>query len=394
MTNPTDYSYPNIEPTDYIDESLDKILARDDASKCGFRRVDTFPIVSEKDLGMKVYLTGRGNFQLISVDPEPYWKQLSADTRNPAYIDWVQENYQPISALLTSLAKLVEAHDALAYFNGPNDMQATPLSGFVKNLLAQTDEDGVRNVLNIGSVASLDLPINGATAIEAGSIPVSAIDDQFKRNMGWTTGDIKLTYKISADEGWVMADDGSIGNQASGATTRANADTKDLFYLMWNLPVCEVQTFSGNPSTKTTAAGDWSANKRLILPKVLGRSLGVAGSGADLTTRALGQSLGAETFTMTAGSIPPHSHAGLRIVTGQTSGYLPQDGVWGLYSPLTGSRIGIQNGVQNMNPVAANRQFDTITDINGNILTPGGGSTSSTFDNMQPTSFVNVMIKL
>ena len=397
MANPTDYSYPNIEPTDYIDESLDKILARDDASKCSFRRVDTFPIVSEKDLGMKVYLAGKGNFQLVSVDPEPYWKQLSSDTRNPAYVDWVQENYQPISALLTSLAKLVEAHDALAYFNGPNDIQATPLSGFVKNLLSQTDENGFRSILNIGSAASLNLPIDGSTAIAAGSIPVSAIDAEFKRNMGWTTGDVKLTYKVNADDGWVMANDGSIGNQASGATTRANADTKDLFYLMWNLPVCEVQTFAGNPSTKTTAAGDWSANKRLILPKILGRSLGVAGSGSGLTARNLGQSLGSETFTMTAGSIPPHNHGGLRVINISGGyGYFGQMGLGCVASDFMKTNVrsqGLDNNYYAYNP--DDYDFSVITDKYGNRLSPAGGdNTSSTFNNMQPTSFVNVMIKL
>lgn len=398
MANPTDYSYPNIEPTDYIDESLDKILARDDASKCSFRRVDTFPIVSEKDLGMKVYLTGRGNFQLISVDPEPYWKQLSTDTRNPAYVDWVQENYQPISALLTSLAKLTQASNALMYFNGPNDIQATPLSGFVKNLLAQTDDDGVRTVLGIGDVASLNLPLDGATTIAAGSIPVSAIDNNFKKNMGWTTGDIKLTYKRTADDGWIIVNDGSIGNQASGATTRANNDTKDLFYLMWNLPVCEVQTFAGNPSTKTTVAGDWSANKRLILPKVLGRALGVAGSGEGLTARDLGGSLGAESFTLTAANIPPHSHGGLRVM--RINGGYSYFGQMGIGAPASGfmkTNVVSQGGVGSYNTYSPDDyDFSVITDKYGNRLSPSGNSnsTSSTFDNMQPTSFVNVMIKL
>lgn len=397
----TDYNYPNIEPTDYIDESLNKILARDDASKCSFRRVDTFPIVTENNVGMKVYLKGRGNFQLITVDPEPYWKQLTTDNRNPAYIDWVQENYQPISALLTSLAKLTQASNALPYFNGPNDVQATALSNFAKNLLAQTDGDGVRTALEIGDVASLSLPLDGATTIAAGSIPVSAIDDNFKRNMGWTTGDIKLTYKITADEGWVMANDGSIGNQASGATTRANVDTKDLFYLMWNLPVCEVQTFAGNPSTKTTAAGDWSANKRLILPKVLGRALGVAGSGNGLTTRNLGGSVGAEKLTLTAANVPPHSHGGLRVATvshSWTSGsywtYTNTMGFGAAQSSFMASTVSSSNNgvVSFSNP----DQYDlsVITDKYGNPINSSGTSSQSRVNNMQPTSFVNVMIKL
>lgn len=402
MTNPTDYNYPNIEPTDYIDESLDKILARDNASKCGFRRVDTFPIVTEEDVGMKVYLSGRGNFQLITVDPEPYWKQLTTDNRNPAYIDWVQENYQPISALLTSLARLTQAANALPYFDGPNSMQATTLSETARSMLAQSDVAGIRTTLGLGDVSTLNLPLDGATTIAPGSIPVTAIDANFRRSMGWSTGDVKLTYKLNADDGWVMANDGSIGNQASGATTRANNDTRDLFYLMWNLPVCEVQTFAGNPSTKTTAAGDWSANKRLVLPKVLGRALGVAGSGEGLTTRSLGGSLGAETFELTAGAIPPHSHGGLRVISnghdswssGSYAAVTHYKALAASASDFMETAIGPIHGESGPSYLDQSKyDLTVITDRNGNRMSPAGGGTSQ-INNMQPTSFLNVMIKL
>ena len=389
----TDYNYPNIEPTDYIDESLDKIIARDNASKCGFRRVDSFPIVTEENIGMKVYLNGRGNFQLITVDPEPYWKQLTTDNRNPAYIDWVQENYQPISALLTSLARLTQAANALPYFDGPNDMQATALSETARTMLAQSDAAGIRSTLGLGNVSTLNLPLDGSTAIAPGSIPVTAIDANFRRSMGWSTGDIKLTYKLSADDGWVMANDGSIGNQASGATTRANSDTRDLFYLMWNLPVCEVQTFAGNPSTKTTAAGDWSANKRLVLPKVLGRVLGATGSGEGLTTRDLGGSLGVESFNLDASNVPPHFHGGLRPTVNagydnfmtlfDGNGFSTKDNSWGT---MHGYRAEAGNTAPDLT---------AISDKAGNIVNSSDNPSGQTaINNMQPTSFVNVMIKL
>lgn len=393
MTDLTDYIYPNIEPTDYIDESLEKIKARDDASKCGFRRVTTFPIVTEKDVGMKVYMAGRGNFQLITVDPEPYWKQLTTDNRNPAYIDWVQENYQPISALLTSLARLSSVNNSIPYIDAPNDFQSTPLTEFAKTLLSQVDEQGLKDTLQIGDIASLNLPLDGATAIAPGSIPFSAMDEDFKRDLGWTTGDLKLTYKTVADDGWVMADDGSIGNQASGATTRANNDTKDLFMLMWNIPVCEVQTFSGSPSSKTTALGDWSANKRLILPKILGRALGVAGSGEDLTTRDLGGTTGVESFIMDASQVPPHSHAGMkagRFTLAIGSVYAGVQS-WGSTITTEGDGKYPTNFTPGTDP---KYDFSIITDKDGNIPSGTPSGDSRVIDNMQPTSFLNVMIKL
>ena len=53
-------------------------------------------------------------------------------------------------------------------------------------------------------------------------------------NVGFSTGDIKFTIKTAADVGWVLLTDaGTIGNASSGAT-RANADTEELFELLWN----------------------------------------------------------------------------------------------------------------------------------------------------------------
>ena len=39
-----------------------------------------------------------------------------------------------------------------------------------------------------------------------------------------TTGDAKLTLKTTADAGWVMMDDGTIGDGSSGASTRTNPE--------------------------------------------------------------------------------------------------------------------------------------------------------------------------
>jgi hypothetical protein len=47
----------------------------------------------------------------------------------------------------------------------------------------------------------------------------------------FTTGDVKLTFQTVAEPGWIIAVDGSIGNGLSGATTRADDDTLDLFTM-------------------------------------------------------------------------------------------------------------------------------------------------------------------
>lgn len=378
MADLEDYKYPHIEPTDYIDESLEDILARDDAAKHGFRRVSSFPSVTANDVGMKIYLVGQGNFQLVVADPEPQWKQLTDDSRNAAYVDWVIDNYQPLSKILTSLAKLTEATNALPYFNGPEDLQAINLSGYMRNFLALTDDKEIIETLNLGSAASLDYPIDGKY-IEAGTLPLSAVSNEFKQSVGFTTGDTKLTLKKSPDTGWVMADDGSIGSATSGATNRANADTYDLFTLLWDNPYCTIQTFSGGETTKTTAFEDWKSNKRLVLPKILGRALGVAGSGANLTARKLGESLGIESTILTASQVPAHTHA-LRVSeAGSKSGY------------DTGTGYLARGFTKYSSPWSSN-----YTKTNSNVIAPSAAVSGDAgrLNLMQPTMFMNLMIKL
>lgn len=381
-----DFKYPNIEPTDYIDESREDILARDDAAKHSFRRVSTFPTVTEDDIGMKIYLIGVGVFQLLSAGPdtEPQWKQLTDDKRNAAYTDWVIENYQPISQLLTSLAKLVEAHDAIPYFRGPNDMQSAPLSNFMMDILAETDDVGVRNALGLGTAATLDTPISGSN-IADGSIGIDKISNSFKQNLGFTTGDCKLTYKRTADEGWILLDDGSIGNIGSGATTRANADTYDLYMTMWDIPICTVQSFSGAPSTKTTAIQDWSANKRLILPKVLGRALAIAGQGEGLSKRDLGSIFGEEQTQLGVENIPSHNHA--LLLNGNDYG--SKNGSVATATNYLGS------GTENSK---SRRNFESSWTVkNTTICDYAGGGTAGGYashNTMQPTSFINILMKL
>lgn len=395
MANIDDYSYPHIEPIEYIDESLDKILARDDASKCSFRRVSTFPIVTEKDIGMKVYMAGVGNFQLLEVDPEPVWKQLSSDNRNPAFTDWIIDNYQPLSEVLSSLAKLSNVSNALPYFDGPADLQTTPITPLGASLLGQSSPGEVREVLGLEGAATISLPIDGSY-IKAGTISIDKIDNNFKKNMGWTTGDVKLTYKRTADSGWVLLNDGSIGNASSGATTRANADTYDLFKLMWDIPLCTVQTFAGvNTSKGSSATKDWAANKRLVLPKVLGRALGVAGTGEGLTSRSLGETVGNESVKLSIENIPSHSHAGVQAYTADF-GY--KGDAFGLAWGSPAGSPGVSKAVYFDHKASwlsrKDYDFSVITDKNGKRISNTNTSKGNSFDNLQPTSFLNVMMKL
>lgn len=84
------------------------------------------------------------------------------------------------------------------------------------------------------------------------------------------TGDVKLTYDTKID-GWVSANDGTIGDASSGASTRANIDTWPLYSLLWNGVLdhwAPVITGRG-----ASAIADFSAHKKLTLTRALGRVL-------------------------------------------------------------------------------------------------------------------------
>ena len=177
------------------------------------------------------------------------------------------------------------------------------------------------------------------------------------QNVGlFSTGDVKLTLKTTADTGWVLMNDGTIGNGSSGGTSRANADTEALFTLLWTNTIdtwCAVSTGRG-----ANAAADFAANKTIALPKALGRALAIYGSGSGLTARALAEYLGTETHQLTASEMPSHTHA-------QTVG--------------AGVYIAGAGGTNVANATA------TVT---------GSAGSNGAHNNMQPSLFLNVMIKL
>lgn len=186
----------------------------------------------------------------------------------------------------------------------------------------------------------------------------------------WTTGDVKMTFKTVADTGWVMMNDGSIGDASSGATTRANADCSNLFILFYgncadaDVPV---QTSTGAATTRAaqgTAAAAFAAHCRMVLPKALGRAFAIAGTGAGMTARALGANVGVEEHAQTVSELANHAHV-----------------------PASGGYFTISLG-GNTQTGAGSFGADTYT---ASTAAYGGGSPMSL---MQPTTFLNVMVCL
>lgn len=186
--------------------------------------------------------------------------------------------------------------------------------------------------------------------------------------LGFTTGDVKFTLKTAADYGWVLCNDGTIGDASSNATV-ASALTAALFALIYNNVTdtyAPLLTSAGAGTTRAaqgTAAAAYAAHCRVSLTKVLGRALGVAGAGSGLTSRALGETVGEETHLLTTPEIPSHTH------------------------PITPTAL-----------TSAGTNLQGASAL-GNYGTPGASTTGSAggggaHNNVQPTSFLNAMIKL
>lgn len=173
----------------------------------------------------------------------------------------------------------------------------------------------------------------------------------------WTTGDMKPTMKAAADAGWLLMTDGTIGNGASTADY-ANNDAEALFTLLWN------NTLQANcpvvPGKGGSAAADWAANKKITLPPTRGRAMAGAGAGVGLTFRALGATVGEENHQLTIPEIPAHTHQydSGNVIAAESGG--------SFYTPRAGSAF------------------------HDSTATGGDGSHNT----MQPTTFVNWMIKL
>lgn len=238
---------------------------------------------------------------------------------------------------------------------------------------AELEEDATVNTLRSELISNLQ------------AAPGSDIVGHFSANNGATTVNDELIYAIqqinaiiaaelviptgtifpyvgtTAPTGYVLLNDGTIGNASSGATNRANSDTQNLFVLLWNsMADAQAPVSTGRG---VSALVDFNANKTITLPLSLGRAIGVAGAGSGLTSRVNGVTVGEETHTLSIAELPAHTHPPFA------------QGTFAMYAPGNGDRKGSSDGI-----------FDSPT--------TGSTGSGTAHNNMQPTVFFNAIIKL
>ena len=169
--------------------------------------------------------------------------------------------------------------------------------------------------LNVAGQPGVGIPSGGAAASVLTKNSANNYDASWQPAAAgaWTTGDVKLTFKTVADPGWLMMNDQTIGDAASGAGF-ANAAAQALFVLFYTNCVdadVPILTASGAATTRSSqgpATSAWAAHCRLTLPKTLGREFATAGAGSGLTSHPLGSNTGVESVTQTNTTMASHTH--------------------------------------------------------------------------------------
>lgn len=209
------------------------------------------------------------------------------------------------------------------------------------------------------------------------------------------TGDIKYTFKTTASSGWIMMQGGlgigagagnTIGNAASGALIRANADCLPLYTLVYNACPDGLAPVSGGRGA--SAAADFAANKTIAIPYLVGRSpvgAGIATASLALSARVLGTGYGEESHVQTLAEMVAHAHGGQTgdDAPDHSHGYNPSNA----FSPNVtgGGGIGLNIGT------ASNATTGASTRHQHPIAAQGGGAAANV---VHPIIALNVMVKL
>lgn len=209
------------------------------------------------------------------------------------------------------------------------------------------------------------------------------------------TGDVKWTFKTTPAAGWIIVNNGgTIGDASSGASIRANADTWNLFNLIYTNCPDAIAPMPGGRSGNALA--DFNTHHQLTIPQLVGRSpLGAGSAVGSTSARTLGQLYGEENHTLTVPEMPIHYHSAAIY---DPSHNHPVSGPPNFWYSGGGANIGGSPNTSFLNYGAALQVNNNTTGVRVNSAngldttysTGGGGG----HNNFHPVIALNPMVKL
>lgn len=170
---------------------------------------------------------------------------------------------------------------------------------------------------------------DGAQIGVADGLPgaVTTPDDPTPTTPVIPTGTLAPMHRSDALDGWLIANGQTIGNETSGATSRANTDTKALYSVLWN----EDATLPVTGSRGASALVDFNAGKAMALPDYRGRgfigrdAMGGGASGRISTALPsgndnVGATVGADAVVLTSDQLASHTHS---VTVNAAGGHTP-----------------------------------------------------------------------
>lgn len=224
------------------------------------------------------------------------------------------DKFNTIQNLLQTVATLLIG-DGLKDDGGGNlDLDLAADSGLeINSAKVRVKVEAGKGIQRSAADAGVALDINGLTekvtlVLEddffaifdtAGGAPKKA-----KLTLGSPTGVTQTFIGLTAPSGWLLMEGGTIGNAASSGSLRANADTEDLFLLLWDSWADGQAPVTGGRGG--SAQADFDANKVIATPDMRGRS--AHGQSAAGTLATIGNIGGEETHQLAIANVPSHEH--------------------------------------------------------------------------------------
>jgi hypothetical protein len=204
-----------------------------------------------------------------------------------------------------------DSHGRLVY-SAPNDVDFQTTGTLPASLVTVVDAGGFYTGAQVEAI--LAEVGTSLASLATGNVPTGAMID-------FCGG----ANPATPPTGFVFANSTSIGNVASNATGRNNADTAALFTVLWNNysnTELVIQDSAGTPTTRgASAAADYAANKRMPTPDRRCRvsagldNMGGAGTlglltaaGAGLDATVMGKTGGTQTHALTIAQLAVHTH--------------------------------------------------------------------------------------